>query len=477
MLLDVKRKRVWKKIRERKEAETMSEQFNDYNGYNGYNDNNMTSAPFNDGEPNGNGDKKPEKKKEKKPMTTGKKWAAVISMGLVFGLVAGGTMVGVNVAGDYLLGNSGTKQIAQTTTAGSSGDSQGTAASSTDSTSEMTVSQVAENAMPSLVTISTMSVEEMRNFFGGTQEYEVQGAGTGVIVGQNDTELLIATNYHVVEGAQNVSIGFIDETSVEAEIKGTDVNNDLAVVSVKLSDISDETMNQIKIATIGNSDELALGDQVVAIGNALGYGQSVTSGYVSALDRDLTLTYESGTTITSTGLIQTDAAINSGNSGGALLNMKGELIGINEAKTSSSSSGASVDNVGFAIPIDKAEESLQQLMSLETREKVSEDQASYLGIQGSDVTSDVTELYGIPTGVVIAEVVEGGPADEAGLQQGDILTQLDGRTVNNMTQLKDVLQYYAADETVDVVIQRSDNGEYAEQTVSITLGSAADAQQ
>ena len=235
-------------------------------------------------------------------------------------------------------------------------------------------------------------------------------------------------------------------------------------------------MNQIKIATVGDSDELQLGDQVVAIGNALGYGQSVTSGYVSALDRDLTLTDQNGTTINSTGLIQTDAAINEGNSGGALLNMNGELIGINEAKTASSSTGTSVDNIGFAIPIDKAETSLKQLMNLTTREKVDESQASYLGIEGQDVSEEATELYGIPSGVVVAEVVENGPADEAGVKKGDILTELDGRSISNMEQLHEVLEYYAAGEKVDLVVQRADNGAYQEQTLSITLGSAADAQ-
>ena len=216
-------------------------------------------------------------------------------------------------------------------------------------------------------------------------------------------------NNHVVEGATSLSVGFIDESTAEAEVKGTDADNDLAVVSVKLSDISSDTMNQIKIASIGDSDDLELGQQVVAIGNALGYGQSVTCGYVSALNRSLTLTDENGTTINSTGLIQTDAAINPGNSGGALLNMKGELVGINEAKSSSTPDGSSVDNIGFAIPIDKAEESLKDLMNLPTREKVDESQASYLGIQGGSVTSDVTQLYGIPSGVIVSGVVENGP--------------------------------------------------------------------
>ena len=406
---------------------------------------------------------------EKKGMTTGRKWASLIAMALVFGLVAGGTMFGVNTAAEHLTGRD-KAQIGQTQT--TSAD----ASSDTSGSGQGTVSEVAANAMPSLVTISTMTVEEMRNFFGGTQQYEVEGAGTGVIVGENDTELLIATNYHVVEGATSLSVGFVDEQSAEAQVKGTDVDNDLAVVSVKLSDIPDDTMDQIKIATIGDSDELQLGDQVVAIGNALGYGQSVTSGYVSALDRDLTLTYEDGTTITSTGLIQTDAAINSGNSGGALLNMNGELIGINEAKSSSTSSGASVDNVGFAIPIDKAQSSLQEMMNQETREKVDGDQASYLGIQGSDVSAEVSELYGVPSGVVVAEIVENGPAAEAGMQKGDIITEFDGRTISSMEQLQQTLEYYAAGEEVDVTVQRSDNGAYQEQTLTITLGSAAELQ-
>ena len=401
----------------------------------------------------------------------GKKWAVVIAMALVFGLVAGSTMVGVNAIGSFVFNrNNKTAELQQTETtenAEAAGQTQGAGG---------TVSEVAANAMPSLVTISTMTVEQMRSFFGGTQQYEVQGAGTGVIVGENDKELLIATNYHVVEGASSLSVGFIDEHSVEAAVKGTDVNNDLAVVAVKLSDIPDETMSQIKIATIGDSDTLQLGDQVVAIGNALGYGQSVTSGYVSALDRDLTLTYGDGTTIESTGLIQTDAAINSGNSGGALLNMKGELIGINEAKSSGSSTGASVDNIGFAIPIDKAQGSLQDMMNMETRTKVDADKASYIGIRGSDVSSEAIELYNVPAGAVVVEVVENGPAAKAGIQEGDIITELDGRTISGMSQLQQTLEYYAAGEKVDVVVQRSGGKGYEEKTVSVTLGSAKEMQ-
>ena len=413
-------------------------------------------------------------KKTRQPMGTGKKWAMTVAMALVFGVVAGGTMYGVNEAAGYLNGETKvaavptTQPVAQTDT---STDSSAQATSSGTGT----VKEVAANAMPSLVTISTMSVEEMQSFFGGTQQYEVEGAGTGVIVGQNDSELLIATNNHVVEGAQSLSVGFIDETSVEGQIKGSDADNDLAVVSVSLSDIPEDTMSQIKIATLGNSDELELGDQVVAIGNALGYGQSVTSGYVSALNRDLTLTDNAGNTITSTGLIQTDAPINSGNSGGALLNMKGELVGINEAKSSTTASGTTVDGIGFAIPISKAEPILEELMSLETRNKVDESQASYLGIEGVNVTSDASEMYGMPTGVGISNVVEGSPAEQAGMKRGDVLTEFDGRSIDNFDELKDTLQYYAAGEQVEVVVQRSTEGEYHAVTLTVTLGSASDA--
>ena len=416
--------------------------------------------------------------KVKKPLSAGRKWGMTVAMALIFGLVAGGTMYGVNRAADYFDGDSAetvqtTQPLAQTDTSGGS-ESETVSA---DTGSAGSVKEVAKNAMPSLVTISTMSVEEMQSFFGGTQQYEVEGAGTGVIVGQNDSELLIATNNHVVQGAQSLSVGFIDETSVEGQIKGADASNDLAVVSVKLSDIPDETMSQIKIATMGDSDELELGDQVVAIGNALGYGQSVTSGYVSALDRDLSLTDNSGNTIESTGLIQTDAPINSGNSGGALLNMKGELVGINEAKSSTTSSGTTVDGIGFAIPIAKAEPILEELMELPTRTKVDESQASYLGIEGVNVTSDASEMYGMPTGVGISTVIEGGPAEAAGVKRGDVLTKLDGRTISNMDELKDALEYYAAGEQVSIVVQRSDEGEYKEVELTVTLGSASELNQ
>lgn len=400
--------------------------------------------------------------KKKVPLSTGLKWLRLVCMAVVFGIIAGGVMVGMNYLGGSMAAEE--ESIPQTSTVKVTAKAEDSDA----------VVAVAREAMPSVVTISTMSVEEMRSFFGGTQEIQVQGAGTGVIVNKNESELLIATNNHVVEGASQLSVGFVDQSSVEAQVKGTDVDNDLAVVAVQLSDIPAETLSQLKIATIGDSDELELGQPVVAIGNALGYGQSVTTGVVSALNRDLSLTDESGTAITSTGLIQTDAAINPGNSGGALLNMAGELIGINEAKTSSSGSGGSVDNIGFAIPIDKAEDSLKELMNLPTREKVDPSEASYLGIEGETITQDITQLYGIPTGVGVVAAEQGSPAEKAGIQQGDVITQFDGRAVANQQQLSDTLQYYKARETVDVTLQRADNGKYAGQTVSVTLGSAKD---
>ena len=400
--------------------------------------------------------------KKKVPLSTGLKWLRLVCMAVVFGIIAGGVMVGMNYLGGSMAAEE--ESIPQTSTVKVTAQAEDSDA----------VVAVAREAMPSVVAISTMSVEEMRSFFGSTQEIQVQGAGTGVIVNKNESELLIATNNHVVEGASQLSVGFVDQSSVEAQVRGTDVDNDLAVVAVQLSDIPAETLSQLKIATIGDSDELELGQPVVAIGNALGYGQSVTTGVVSALNRDLSLTDESGTAITSTGLIQTDAAINPGNSGGALLNMAGELIGINEAKTSSSGSGGSVDNIGFAIPIDKAEDSLKELMNLPTREKVDPSEASYLGIEGETITQDITQLYGIPTGVGVVAVEQGSPAEKAGIQQGDVITQFDGQAVANQQQLSDILQYYKAGETVDVTLQRADNGKYAGQTVSVTLGSAKD---
>ena len=330
------------------------------------------------------------------------------------------------------------------------------------------VAVVAYDAMPSLVTISTMSVQEMQSFFG-TQKFEAQGAGSGVIVGENDTELLIATNNHVIEDAQEVSVGFIDEEVVEAKIKGTDRQNDLAIVAVKLEDIPEETMSEIKTAEIGDSDALVLGEQVVAIGNALGVGQSVTSGYVSAFDRELDLR-DGFNEFVSSGLIQTDAAINSGNSGGALLNMKGEVVGINEAKSAFTSSGVTVDNVGYAIPMSKAMPILEELMDQTTRDKLPEDEQGYLGVSLVEISDEFAQLYGIQQGVGLAEIAEDSPAADAGAMKGDILTEFNGKTVTTVDDVLDEIQYYKSGEEVELTVLRADNGEYKEKKLNVTLG-------
>ena len=329
---------------------------------------------------------------------------------------------------------------------------------------------VAREAMPSVVTISTMSVEEMRSFFGGTQEIQVQGAGTGVIVNKNESELLIATNNHVVEGATQLSVGFVDQSSVEAQVKGTDLDNDLAVVAVQLSDIPAETLSQLKIATIGDSDELELGQPVVAIGNALGYGQSVTTGIVSATNRTLTTAADKGSGSTAASYIQTDAAINPGNSGGALVNMRGEVIGINSAKLASTE----VEGMGYAIPITRASSIISTLMNESTLVRVNEASRGSLGITAATVPASVTEAYGIPAGVYVSGVTAGSAAESAGLRRGDVITALDGRTVTDVSGLQNLLQYYSAGQTVSLTVQSITNGSYAEKTVSLTLeGSSA----
>lgn len=439
------------------------------------------------------------KKKEKKHMgPVGKKFGLCITMALVFGLVAGLVFQGVNVIGNKVLGNSQgseSQQIESVQMVPNSGsDDNLTGDSGADatpvSTGSLSVADISQNAMPSIVAITAVSVQEVPDFFGGTQQYEGVGSGSGIIVGQNDTELLIATNNHVVEGAKNLSVSFygdeIDATALEsgntkdaaeateeyarnsvaAQIKGTDAQNDLAVIAVVKSDIPEETMNEIKIATLGNSDSLVVGEQVVAIGNALGYGQSVTSGYVSALDRSIDMEN------TASGLIQTDAAINPGNSGGALLNMSGEVIGINSAKFADEQ----VEGMGFAIPVSTAQPILDELMSKETRTIVDEAEAGYLGISCLEVSAQVSQMYMLPSGVFVGEVTAGGPAEKAGMLKGDVVTAVDGTKITTYDELTNQLQYFAAGETVDVTFERANGGEYQEQTISVTLGTKDDIQ-
>ena len=350
-----------------------------------------------------------------------------------------------------------------------------------------TVAGVAQATMSSIVAITSVSVQEITSFFGyGTRQYQSAGSGSGIIVGENDSELLIATNNHVVSGATTLTVCFAgsdvvgaeEETqamasssdgdadvdnAVSAKIKGTDEENDLAVVAVEKSDIPDETMDEIKIAQMGSSDDLVVGEQVVAIGNALGYGQSVTSGWISALNRSIST--EDGE---ASGLIQTDAAINPGNSGGALLNMNGEVIGINAAKYADSQ----VEGMGYAIPISKAEPILEELMNRETRDKVEDSsKVGYMGVKAADLTTEAIQMYNMPAGAFITEVTEGGAADNAGIKKGDIIVKLDGQKVSGKDDLVDKLQYYEAGETIEVVISRANSGEYKEQTVEVTLGS------
>lgn len=420
-----------------------------------------------------------------------KKAGATIALAVIFGLVAAVVFQAANFAADRFL-NTGKSSVQIKTT--DSVDLQETA--SDDSTADKvlsdsengTVAAVAQASMPSVVAITTVSVQEIPSFFGySSHQYKSASTGSGIIVGDNDDELLIATNNHVVDGATTLSVCFIGddvanaetetvnagdngdlnvEDAVSAKIKGTDADNDLAVIAVKKSDIPEDTLNQIKIAQIGSSDDLAVGQQVVAIGNALGYGQSVTSGWISALNR--TISTDDGTN--STGLIQTDAAINPGNSGGALLNMKGELIGINSAKYADSA----VEGMGYAIPISKAKPILEELMNRETREKVDSSKKGYLGVSLANLTTEAIEMYNMPTGAFVRSVEDDSPAQEAGICKGDIIVKFDGQKVSDGDDLLDKLQYYKSGEKIEAVIARATNGEYEENTIELTLGTRPD---
>ena len=328
--------------------------------------------------------------------------------------------------------------------------------SSNSSSGTANVTEVAKNAMPSIVSITNMSVQEVQNFFGGTQKQKSESAGSGIIVGQNDSELLIVTNNHVVEGSSTLTVTFIDEESVEADIKGTDSDKDLAVVAVPLSKIKDST---IAVATLGDSDKTQVGDQVIAIGNALGYGQSVTTGIVSAKERTMD-SYDGK-------LLQTDAAINPGNSGGALLNANGEVIGINSAKIATET----VEGIGYAIPVSDVSDLITNLMNQKTKTKVAESERGYIGIKGVDVTSDSAQMYNMPTGVYVSEVISGGGAEKAGITKGAVITGIEGTTVDGMDALQEQLQYYKAGEKVKITVQtQSKNGEYEKKDVEVTLG-------
>lgn len=324
----------------------------------------------------------------------------------------------------------------------------------------LTVQEVVAESMPSIVAITNKSIQELRSFYGmGIQEYEAVSAGSGIIIGQNDTELLIVSNAHVVEGADTLTVCCIDGEAYEAVVKGADSDNDLAVIAVSLSDVSGSTLDAIKIAKMGDSEKLEIGEQVVAIGNAMGYGQSVTTGIVSALNRTIDGSDDGKS------FIQTDAAINPGNSGGALLNMAGEVVGINSAKLANTK----IEGMGYAIPISAASDIVDGLMNLITRSRVDESEAGYLGISGFSVTDEVANAYSIPKGIYVSETTEGTAAQKAGIQKGDVILKFDGMSVDSINKLRDRLDYYKAGESVDVVIARADEGEYKERTITVVL--------
>ena len=382
-----------------------------------------------------------------------KKVALVVGAAVLFGAVGGVTMQGTSYLTGKLLGKNTKSTVGTTKTVSN--------AKLTTSTSTVTsdVSDIVENTLPSIVSITNMSVQEVQNFFGGISQQESESAGSGIIISQNDSELLVVTNNHVVEGSDTLTVTFNDGNSVEAQIKGTDSARDLAVVAVPLDKISDDTMNAIKVATLGDSDSLKVGEPAIAIGNALGYGQSVTTGIVSATGR--TIDGFDGE------YIQTDAAINPGNSGGALLNANGEVIGINSAKINSSA----VEGMGFAIPISDASDVIQNLMNKETISKVSDEERGYLGIKGYDVSEEGAQMYNMPTGVYVKEVMSGGGAEKAGLTKGSIITGFVGSSISSMSSLQEQLQYYKAGEEVTLTVQIPDkNGEYTEKDIKVTLG-------
>ncbi|MBQ5445679.1 MAG: trypsin-like peptidase domain-containing protein [Lachnospiraceae bacterium] len=388
---------------------------------------------------------------------------------LIFGVVAAGTVYFSGKTFDIFKSKTSDIRVSTTSTTNTKKSGATAVETSLNQTEESQVvatdvSQVVDNVMPSIVAITSKQLVQSGygDYFGfgnNDSKQEQVGAGSGIIIGQNDSELLIVTNNHVVEGADSLEIQFIDDQTVDAQIKGTDSSKDLAVVAVKLSDIKEATLNSIKIATLGDSDSLKVGESTIAIGNALGYGQSVTTGVVSALNREFT--YEDRTMT----LIQTDAAINPGNSGGALLNVNGEVIGINAAKYSSDT----IEGMGFAIPVSGVKDVIEDLMNETTKTKVDADKQGYLNIYGRDVTEELAQAYDAPQGVLVAELIEGGAAEKAGIEKRDIITKIDGESVSSMEELQSKLQYYEEGTDVKITVQRIDGNKYAEKEITVTL--------
>ncbi len=423
------------------------------NSMNQYNTGN--SAANDRGEYHYSYQKEPQKKPKKKRGAP--TWLKVVGLALIFGIVAAIAFQGTNYIADRVTG-SGTTTVESTPaiTDAPAKSADSTAVVEGDTVTDVT--NIAEKAMPSVVSITNMSVQEVQSFFGSVQEYESESMGSGIIIAQNETELLIVTNNHVVEGNKSLTVTFIDEESVEANVKGTDSKLDVAVVAVNLDDIKDSTKESISLAQMGDSTDLKVGEPAIAIGNALGYGQSVTSGIISAVDREID-GYDGK-------LIQTDAAINPGNSGGALLNASGDVIGINVAKVAEDA----VEGMGYAIPISNAKDVIDELMTRETRAKVSDNERGQLGISGIDVDSDSAQLYNMPVGVYVSEVVSGSGAEKAGITQGCIITGFNGMSIDGMTTLQEQLDYYKAGETVTLTVEEPSGNTYETKTVEVTLG-------
>lgn len=384
-----------------------------------------------------------------------------VALALVFGVVASGTFQGSNYVINQWIGEEKQAEITEGVQLRQmTGKTSGQMNAANIESGSMDISSIANQAMPSVVSITNKSVQEIR-LFGQSQAYENESRGTGIIIGQTDAELLIVTNNHVINGAKEISVGFVDGEMAEAKVKGTDSGRDLAVLSIKMEDLSDDTKEQIRVIELGKSSELQVGQQVVAIGNALGYGQSVTTGIVSALNREVTIEDSTNT------LIQTDAAINPGNSGGALLNMNGQLVGINSAKYSDTN----VEGMGYAIPVDDVVDIIEGLMNRTLREeKAPEEEQGFLGITGQAVTSDVAEAYDMPKGVYITSIEEGSGAAGAGLKKGDIITKFDGSSVYTLEELREQLSYYREGEVVKLTVSQVLDGVYQEETVNVTLG-------
>lgn len=410
--------------------------------------------------------KKAKKKKVKKPMTFGRVFSVGLALMLVTVLINTGILYGVLEYTDWGRSANDNRNVVVGTTL-QNGTAEATGTSTGTSNGEYTVADIAKMVKPSVVSITNTSIvdQNYNPFYGGSGQYQVKGAGSGIIIGINDKELLIVTNNHVVEDSVSLSVQFINDKTIDtAYVKGTNSTSDIAVVGIPIDDLDDDTLNAIKVATLGSSDDLSEGDQVVAIGNALGYGQSVTVGYVSAKNRTITINNNDMV------VIQTDAAINGGNSGGALINMKGEVIGINVAKSSSSSlSSTSVEGMGYAIPISDATATITKLMNTEKKEQYSEDERGYIGITAITVDSQTAASYNIPVGAYVRSVTENSPADKAGITTGSVIVAVDDNEVTTANELVEQLSYYKAGAKVKIKVYIPSGREYTEKTVEVKL--------